>query len=371
MKDNQAKSRHAKSGRTIAESSRTGETPSAVRKNGHKTRKKSVVKRAIIGVVACMVLLAAALFTYVALTLGQMTVKPISSDPDSLNIDQSQFGDGQYDDITNIALFGVDRRDGANGRSDAIMVLTVDRKNNKMKATSFLRDSFVTIEGRTRKDKLGHAYSYGGPELAIKTLNANFGLNIRDYVTIDFDSMAKVVDAVGGVTIDVQEGELESLNACIDEYCDIYNISKHTYVKQAGEQQLNGMQACGYSRVRYDHNNGDDRRRTERQRTVIQRIFEKALSLPITEYPSVAAKVLPLVETSMDIGKVLGLGTKIMASGAAEFEQARFPMDVDLTFDHKYGMAVALYDEETTRDKIHNFIFEDIDPQATKASAAD
>lgn len=369
MKDNQDKNRHAKSKRTIVEPSSPGASPAAegtpVRRGKRKASEKTVVKRVIIGVIAFMVLLAAGLFTFVALTLGKMKVTSITTDPSSLKIDQSTFGDGQYDDITNIALFGVDRRDGSNGRSDAIMVLTVDRKNNKMKATSFLRDSFVTIEGRAHKEKLGHAYNYGGPELAIKTLNDNFGLNVTDYVTIDFDSMAKVVDAVGGVTIDVQQGELESLNKCIDEYADIYGIKNRTYVKNAGEQLLNGMQACGYSRVRYDHNAGDDRRRTERQRTVIEKVFNKALNMSVAEYPALAAKVVPLVETSMDMGKILGLGTKIMASGAAEFEQARFPMDVDIKFDNKYGMSVATFDEAVTKQKIKNFIFEDMDPYTT------
>ena len=327
------------------------------REERRQLRKRKRRKRIIVLIIELIVLAVLGVVAYGMFKLDKLDFNIL--DQSRLDVYKDT---GPY---TNIALFGVDRRDGSNGRSDAIMVLTVDRKNNKMKATSFLRDSFVTIEGRAHKEKLGHAYNYGGPELAIKTLNDNFGLNVTDYVTIDFDSMAKVVDAVGGVTIDVQQGELESLNKCIDEYADIYGIKNRTYVKNAGEQLLNGMQACGYSRVRYDHNAGDDRRRTERQRTVIEKVFNKALNMSVAEYPALAAKVVPLVETSMDMGKILGLGTKIMASGAAEFEQARFPMDVDIKFDNKYGMSVATFDEAVTKQKIKNFIFEDMDPYTT------
>ncbi len=284
----------------------------------------------------------------------------IPRDDSALGID-SQFNDAKYDDITNIALFGVDRRNGDACRSDVVMVLTVDRKRNTMKATSLLRDSYVTIEGRPTKEKLAHAYSYGGPELAIKTVNQNFGLNIRDYVTVDFDSMAKVVDAIGGVTIDVKQNELKSTNESIKEYCQYYNQTP-TYVKTAGEQLLNGMQACGYSRVRYA-GNGDDRQRTDRQRRVVEQVFNKVLAMNPVSYPSLAAKVAPLIETSMSASDMLGLGTAVMKSGNATFDQMRFPMNADLWEERPGGLSVIAFDQETTKQKLHDFLFDDIKPE--------
>ena len=119
---------------------------------------------------------------------------------DRINI-SDQYQDKKYDGIRNIAVFGVDRRGGnANTRSDVIMIVTLDNQHKKVKATSLLRDSYVSVEGYG-KTKLTHAYSYGGPELAIKTINSNFNMNIRDFVTVDFDSMAKIVDAVGEMCI--------------------------------------------------------------------------------------------------------------------------------------------------------------------------
>ena len=241
------------------------------------------------------------------------------------------------------------------------MILTVDRKNNKMKATSLLRDSYVTIQGRKSKEKLAHAYAYGGPELAIQTINQNFGLNVRDYVTVDFDSMAKVVDAMGGVTIDVQANEIKSTNESIKEYCKYYKETP-TYVKKAGVQTLNGMQACGYSRVRYA-GNGDDRQRTDRQRRVIEQVFNKALAMNPLEYPSMAAKVVPLMETSLSTSKILGLGTAVLKSGSAKFDQMRFPMNMDLMPETINGVSVITFDETATKQKLHDFLFEDITPQ--------
>lgn len=329
-----------------------------------KTKKKRLPKpvRIFLVVLPCLlVVCAVGLLVYGLWLNSQFTRTEIPRDDSALGID-SQFNDAKYDEITNIALFGVDRRQGESCRSDAIIVLTVDRKRNKMKATSLLRDSYVSIDGRTHKEKLAHAYSYGGPELAIRTLNQNFGLNIRDYITVDFDSMAKVVDAVGGVTIDVKQNELKSLNESIREYCEYYD-EEPTYVTEAGEQLLNGMQACGYSRVRYA-GNGDDRQRTDRQRRVIEQVFNKVLAMNPISYPSLAAKVVPLIETSMSMGDMLGLGTAVMKSGSASFDQMRFPMNVDLWEDHAYdGSSVIAFDEETTKQKLHDFLFEDIKPE--------
>lgn len=200
----------------------------------HRKKKKKRLPKAIrilLVMLPCLLILCVCgLVVYAFWLNGQLKRNAIPQDNSALGID-SQFNDEKYDDITNIALFGVDTRQGESCRSDAIMILTVDRKNNKMKATSLLRDSYVTIQGRKSKEKLAHAYAYGGPELAIQTINQNFGLNVRDYVTVDFDSMAKVVDAMGGVTIDVQANEIKSTNESIKEYCKYYKETP-TYVKR-------------------------------------------------------------------------------------------------------------------------------------------
>lgn len=342
--------------------------PKSRKKKKKKLTKAQLVKRIMVGVIVCLFLIAGGIFTYIAVLLNSMQHTVIPKDDTQINI-SDQYTDSKYDGIRNIAVFGVDRRGSGSSRSDVIMVVSIDNQHKKIKALSLLRDSYVSIDGYSSRDKLGHAYAYGGPELAIKTINKNFNLNVRDFVTVDFDSMAKVVDAVGGVDIEVTQGELESLNKCIDEYCDVYNIKNRTYVTSAGMQHLNGMQACGYSRVRYDNNQGDDRRRTERQRRVLEEVFNQAMNMDPAGYLSMAQTLLPLVETSFtagDLVQLVGEATDILTNDDAGFEQARFPMDSDLFFPNlPSGMSVVDFDSEVTNEKIYNFIFEDIDPSAT------
>ena len=136
------------------------------------------------------------------------------------------------DSIKNIALFGLDQRSAYSEdstRSDVIMVLTVDNKHKKLKITSILRDSYVSIEGENSNgvhvdymDKINAAYAEGGYELAIRTLNRNFGLNIMDYVTIDFTDTAAIVDAFGGVEIALTADEKREINR------NLWDLSQET-----------------------------------------------------------------------------------------------------------------------------------------------
>ena len=131
----------------------------------------------------------------------------------------------QDDGIINIAFFGVDRRhkDEAS-RSDALMILTLDKKHKKIKISSVMRDSYVNVDGHGMT-KVTHAYAYGGPTLAIKTLNKNFDLNIKDYVTVDFFGFEKIIDSVGGVDINITPEELKYINGNIEETSELQNAS--------------------------------------------------------------------------------------------------------------------------------------------------
>ena len=109
----------------------------------------------------------------------------------------------QYSDsIINIALFGVDAVDGEAGRSDSIMIATIDTVHKKLKLTSIMRDSYVAIDGHGN-DKINHAYAFGGPQLAIKTLNENFDLNIEDFAVVNFETLPKIIDKLGGIELDI------------------------------------------------------------------------------------------------------------------------------------------------------------------------
>ncbi len=183
-------------------------------------------------------------------------------------------------EVTNIALFGLDtRKDIDSGRSDAVIILTLDRAHDKIKITSVARDTYVKIEKTnpdgstyTFNDKLTHAYSYGGPELAVKTLNQNFDMNISDYVTVNFFQFVEIIDYIGGVEVDVSAKERSVMNKIYLPGIRKSGIECED-LEGTGLQILSGAQALAYSRDRYSH--GGDIQRGNRQKEVLVAAYEK------------------------------------------------------------------------------------------------
>lgn len=245
------------------------------------------------------------------------------------------------DSVINIALFGIDAEDGGVGRSDSIIIATIDTTHKKLKLTSIMRDSYVTIEGHG-DDKINHAYAFGGPQLAIKTLNENFDLNIDDFVAVNFTTLPKIIDMLGGVTIDITSEEVSHIPG----------------IDTAGTYTLTGEQALAYSRIRYA--SGGDYVRTDRQRTVLSKVFEKVLSINFTQYPSLLSEILPMVQTNLDYSEILNLGNEVLKMGVTTLEQERFPRDgycEGKMIDKIYYLT---FDKENTVQQLHDYIFEDI-----------
>lgn len=268
-----------------------------------------------------------------------------------------------YDQIKNIALFGIDSENGLEGRSDAIMIATIDPVHDKIKLTSLMRDTYVYIDGYGY-DKLNHAYAYGGPELAIKTINENFGLNIEDFASVNFMSLPKVINALGGVEISVGLEEYPYVNSITTNINNDYGFDS-PLIDHVGPQILNGVQALAYSRIR--STDGGDFERTQRQRTVMEAIFEKAKSTSIASYPSILNKVMSLIQTNMSTNDILAMGTRVITMGGGSLEQQRFPLD-----EYSWGDEVPdstgldiwylMYDEEITKQQITDYIFDDVLP---------
>lgn len=243
--------------------------------------------------------------------------------------------------IINIALFGVDSADASTGRSDSIIIATIDTIHKKLKLTSVMRDSYVNISG-IGNDKINHAYAFGGPQLAIKTLNENFNLNIEDFVAVNFESLPKIIDMIGGVTVDITSEEVSHIPG----------------IPSAGTYNLNGAQALSYSRIRYA--TGGDYVRTERQRTILTKIFEKVLTINPMKYPSLLNEVLPMVQTSLDYSKILELGTEVLKMGVTTLEQERFPLDGYCQGEMINGVYYLTFNKALTVEQLHNYIFEDV-----------
>ena len=262
----------------------------------------------------------------------------------------------QYSDsIINIALFGVDAVDGEAGRSDSIMIATIDTVHKKLKLTSIMRDSYVAIDGHGN-DKINHAYAFGGPQLAIKTLNENFDLNIEDFASVNFETLPKIIDKIGGIELDIDADELEYINGYIAHLNNINGTSEPA-IESTGVQHVSGTQALAYCRIRYT--SGGDYKRTERHREVLTEIFKKIETMPVTSYPSLLLEILPMVNTSLTYNEILDLGTEVLKLGDSSMELERFPLDEYCEGKMIDGIYYLSFDKETTVEQLHSYIFED------------
>ena len=261
--------------------------------------------------------------------------------------------------IINIALFGLDRRyKNEPSRSDSIMILTIDELHKKIKMSSIMRDTYVDIKDHG-KTKINHSYAYGGPQLAIRTLNENFNLDIKNFVTVDFFNLEKIIDELGGVSINVKADEISLINSYMGE---VANLEKQTFKKvtSTGIQNLDGKQAVAYSRIRYTA--GGDYVRTERQRTVLSALLEKIQGVGVLKFPSTVAKLLPYTQTSMSSTDIIELGTGIFTSGIKTLGQERFPVDAYSTGKMIGGVWYLVTDIKATTNQIHKYIYEDKKP---------
>lgn len=209
----------------------------------------------------------------------------------------------------NILLIGTDSRsDGERGRSDSMIMLSMCSDTNTINMVSFMRDAYVEIPGHG-SSKLNAAYSYGGPELLMDTIEQNFKVEIDDYITVNFNSFADIVDAVGGVEIEVSDEEAVAINVMLDskEGKKFFGKPKKSdYLDGAGTYEMNGKQALFYSRLRKVGN--ADFERTERQRKVLNQIIGK-VSNP-ARLMSAAGSALPSMTTNMGKGSLYLLSLK-------------------------------------------------------------
>lgn len=228
----------------------------------------------------------------------------------------------------NIALFGVDARDGELGkgtRSDTIIIASINMDTQEIKLVSVYRDTYLNL-GNDSYNKCNGAYARGGPEQAITMLNVNMDLDITDYVTIGFNGLIEAIDALGGIEIEVTEAEINHLNnyqLCMAEEMGVDYIP----VTKTGKQTLNGMQATAYCRIRYTK--GDDFKRAERQRDVLGAMMLKAKDAPLTTLNEVVNAVLPSVNTSLNINEIISVLGTVADYNVVESEG--FPFETERT----------------------------------------
>jgi LCP family protein required for cell wall assembly len=287
--------------------------------------------------------------------------KAIEADPGTIRLDYVN-NESYSSEIRSIALFGIDvGRDKYDvAHSDSIIIATIDPQRKKIKLSSIMRDTYVPIKGHSKR-KIADAYALGGPQLALRTLNENFGLNIRDYVTVDFFTLEKAIDVLGGVAVNIKAAELKELNYRITETAKLQNKAP-TLLSHEGTQNLNGIQAVAYCRIRKV--GSGDFERTSRQRIVLSELINKAQCSGIVKYHFLASEVFPLIETSLPNPDILRLGRQVITTGMTNVEQQRFPLDGYCKGQviEKAWYLVPKPSIEATRDQIRKYIYKDVTP---------
>ncbi len=246
---------------------------------------------------------------------------------DESNLSINDMLDGN---VLNIALFGIDGRDGVEGdRSDTIMIASLNFQTGTINVTSIMRDTVARIETEngTSYEKINAAYDYGGPQLAVKTLNDNFDLNITDYVVVNFDCLVDTVDALGGVEVNIAD---ESILYWTNQYImDVNDKTGHSdpFLESTGVQTVTGVQALAFCRNRYSDS---DYGRTERQRQVVQQIVEKAMNVDLMTGINLIGKVYPYITTSLTLNEMSSIANQFMTLENKTFNSYRLPTDEKL-----------------------------------------
>jgi len=320
-----------------------------------KTKVQKAIKVILIILITLVVLVAGVVaggWTYIQSMLGEMQQETI--DENAVGIDNETAN--ELKDYKNIALLGIDSRAddyGLGNRSDCIIIASINEKTNDVKLISVYRDTYLQLveNGTTKLDKVTHAYSYGGAQNTLLALDTNLDLNIKQYLTVNFDTVITAVDALGGVNIKIENDELKYINEYIDATSSSSGITS-THISSAGNQKLDGVQAVAYSRIRYT--SGKDYKRTARMRTVLEAIIQKAQSQGIQKELTLLNTILPEAQTNISTSEMKELipkavSWKLTSNFGWPYNTTGVWMDGDF-----YGPAVTL---ESNVKQLHQEVF--------------
>lgn len=291
-------------------------------------------------------LAAAALY---ALPVALMNVEPEGA--------ELALTDGLPGSRVNVLLLGLDGKDRTGQRSDSMIVASVGYGGVRL--TSLMRDTLVDIPGHGRQ-KLNAAFAIGGAELAMRTINQTFHLNITNYITVDFRALVDIVDALGGVEVEVTQSELKYLNHYANlTYRVLRKLDAEKYAHYAnserilttGKMRLNGVFATAYSRIRYSDS---DYVRTGRQREVLAAMvtrFRERCWNPLV-YVRLYRALRDSIDTNLSLPELISLGEKAVISG--KIENLRLPLDGYLYDNYS---TIEITDLDATVDALHAFIY--------------
>ncbi len=257
-----------------------------------------------------------------------------------------------HKDIVNIMLVGQDRREDENylTRSDAMILCTFNKQSKKITLTSFMRDLYVQIPGYGG-NKMNAAYPLGGMPLLKSTMMENFGIQIDGFIEVDLSGFSKIIDMIGGVTIEVTQQESDYIYETYELYIP------------PGVNHLNGEEALIYSRIRAFGNGDYDR--TERQRRVIMAIINSCKGSSFSELHTLLMSVLPLIATDMSNEQIMNLATNLfpLLSGGS-LSQQRIPIDGSYYDTGPNAIGTIPYCLVPDYEKNHQFLVDTLMPKS-------
>lgn len=266
----------------------------------------------------------------------------------------------QENGVINILLIGSDSRDGsADGRSDAMILLSVSSKTKRIYMTSLLRDMYVEIPGHDG-NRLNAAYSFGGPELLMETVEKNLDITVNRYAVVNFEAFANLVDAVDGVELELTKEEIELVNGYLNEYNELTEQefgTNYMDTSKAGVVHLNGPQALAYTRNRYI---GTDFGRTERQRKVLTEVFKKLPKALVTNPTELIDGLMPNLTTNLTQWECYCLSLVAPMILSYDMEQGSIPLEGTYQDASVRGMAVLEVDFEANKEYLHKLLFESV-----------
>lgn len=318
-------------------------------KRSEDNKKKKLTRNILLSVAAVLLALILIAVIWIVSLPGKTNKENLSGD---LGI--ASDADLPFDDkVKNIALFGLDtREDNNSGRSDAIIILSIDKINKAIKLTSIARDTYIEYENG-RHDKITHAWSRGRQDLAVKTLNRNFKLDITDFVSVNFYQFAEIIDYIGGVTIDINSSEMKVMNTKYIPYIKELGI-ECDYITETGVQKVNGGQALAYARDRYT---GSDIERGNRQREVLSAMFDSAKKMNPLKFPKMVEMILGECTTSLSDKEMLSIGAWTIANSPSIESYGLPNKECPGRGQMINGTSYMVYDMELAVEKLHDFIY--------------
>lgn len=345
--------------------------------SGSRKKKKNnkLLRNIIIGVEAVVLIAVIIILVFVFRTTGEETgIQKVDLGEEEIVINVPE-DDPVVQEVrkgyTTLAFFGVDARNGTlqkGTRTDTIIICAINNDTGEARLCSVYRDTYLNI-GTMEKpsyQKCNAAYAYGGPEQALNMLNQNLDLYITKFITVGFDGVMRVVDAVGGVDIDIQQNEIKFLN---DYQASMYSTETNTVitddyvpVTNTGLQTLSGYQALAYCRIRYTA--GSDFKRTERQRDVVQQIVNKAKKMDPSTVVKICSdeKILNCIATNMDLNAdIIPMASEV--NKYAIVDSKGFPFDDKITTGMlgAKGDCVIPLDLKSNVEDLHAFLYPDIE----------